>query len=106
MKTHLKMKICSLAAEAKIIRREEHKWKKRRRPEVSASLREHRTGIVRREARHSHLAYGLLRGRTYAMVEQPKSRPADWNRVSGLVAKYGGLGKDEASARVREWRGG
>jgi hypothetical protein len=64
----------SLAAEAKIIRRQEQKLVKRRRQlraagkevsetsDVLVGLHTHRTLDVRREARAAHLAYGYLRG--------------------------------------------
>lgn len=70
---HLKVKIKSLAAEAKIIRSEERKQKHyiKAAPEyahehrpIRDSLQHHRTGIVRYEQRHSYLAYAFLRGKT------------------------------------------
>ena len=101
MKTHLKMKICSLAAEARIIRKEELKW--RGDSEVRTSLRKHRTRIVRREARCSQLAYGFVRGRRYAQLEKPDSAPADWPRVAALVAKYAEYDKAGAAKQLSEW---
>ena len=102
MRTHLKMKICSLAAEAKIIGKEEKKW--RRDSNVRASLRAHRTGIVRREARHSLLAYGFLRGRRYGQLESADSTPANWTRVTALVAKYGDRDKQTSAKELTDWR--
>ena len=101
MKTQLKMKICSLAAEARIIRREETKW--RGDSSVRSSLRKHRTGVVRREARASQLAYGFLRGRRYAQLEKAESVRADWTRVASLVTKYGARDKAHATQQLNEW---
>jgi len=89
----LKVKIKSLAAEARIIRLEE------RRAGKSNTLREqlyrHRTVDVRREQRASLLAYAFLRGRPLAAVE-PKRCPEHVyyrglreKRVAEIVKKFG-----------------
>ena len=112
MKTHLKMKICSLAAEAQIIRREEKKWPGKH--AMRQSLRDHRLDVVRKETRCSLLAYGFLRGRLYKQVEnsvrlvEPQhgptvAKPIDWDRVAALVAKYGPLDKRDAAQQLAEW---
>jgi hypothetical protein len=86
-KTYLKIKIMSLAAEARIIRNEERKW--RGDHPVRFGLREHRVTVVRDEARVAQLAYGFVRGRSYAQLESnPKSTP-NWARVATLAARYG-----------------
>ena len=87
----LRVKIRSLAEEAKIIRHEEAKC---RRPhaeprEPYEQLRLHRTGEVRDEARSALLAYGLLRGRAYAQIERFSLEPPDLNRVLELLRKFG-----------------
>jgi hypothetical protein len=94
--TYLKIKIKSLAAEAKIIRLEEGRW-----PGTSTvrhGLHEHRIHEVRSEARAALLAYGYLRGRRYAQLEAPIGNDApnrrqtnaiDWIKVAKLVAKFG-----------------
>lgn len=81
---YLKVKVKSLAEEARIIRKEEHKARKRRtwasvrqgREEQERigyeefwGLRHHRTGIVRTESRASLLAYAYIRGKKYSQVE-------------------------------------
>lgn len=69
----LRVKIKSLAAEARIIRAEERKH-----PGESLDrhqLHNHRVWDVRREARFSQIAYGFLRGRAYSQIEQPKNKP-------------------------------
>lgn len=87
-KVYLKIKIKSLAAEASMIRREEHLWKLRDR-ELFFGLRSHRTWDVRREARAALLAYGFLRGRPYKKIEAFTYDPPPFGRVVALVKKYG-----------------
>ena len=69
---YLKVKIKSLAAEAKIIRAEELKFKKLHRGDdpYREGLYLHRVNKVRREARLSLLAYQFMRGYDYASCEQ------------------------------------
>lgn len=104
-KVHLKIKIKSLAAEAQIIRREEQIWKARKErvehriitsdDETSyiewhptySSLRGHRVGTVREEARSALLAYGYLRGRTYRQIERFCYEPPNWQRIAQLAGK-------------------
>ena len=82
----LKIKIKSLAAEAKIIRKEE---KRARSQSIRESLYRHRIDVVRYEARHTNIAYGFLRGRTYAEIEnKPKTAP-NWDKIRKMVEKYG-----------------
>jgi hypothetical protein len=112
MKLFLKIKLKSLAAEARIIRREEIKLRNRARQrrakgksvDVSAlldSLREHRVQAVRRETRLTHLAYGFLRGRSYNAMERNATalKPSDWTRVKTMIQKYGGSECDLATWR-------
>lgn len=166
---HLKVKIKSLAAEARIIRHEESRVKTTRkyrkaarrslvlgarpqgdvkRPPLSnsereravkmattptpeqlrlhGSLRGHRTGDVRSEARSALIAYGFLRGRTFAQTEpcygtdldgklytsdeifswrkrQLAQNPIDWMRVYDMVAKFGNLDRNKVRVIVKEW---
>lgn len=96
----LKVKIKSLAAEAKIIRLEEKRVLGYKKSDTTLylSLRSHRTNEVRREQRAAMLAYGFIRGRTYRQVEKcgkvsgirHQNHP-DWNRVRQLAEKFGGL---------------
>lgn len=81
----LKIKVKSLAAEAKIIRKEEFRSNRQTRD----ALYWHRIFVVRTEARATHVAYGLIRGRTYKQIEQnPKGKP-DWDKVKAMLKKYG-----------------
>jgi len=109
MKTMLKMlkvKIKSLAAEARIIRLEERRCGKD--DAARCSLHEHRVGIVRSEQRLSLLAYAFLRGRPLSAVEPRSSTQPDWSRVGKLIEKFGtteGRSKrEDQSAAFAEWR--
>lgn len=82
----LKIKIKSLAAEAKIIRKEEKRAKSQ---SIRESLYRHRIDVVRYEARHTNIAYGFLRGRTYAQIEANPKTPPNWDKVRKMVEKYG-----------------
>lgn len=88
---YLKIKLKSLAEEARIIRREEAKNKRFR-----FGLRDHRKGIVRRVARDTVIAYGFLRGKDYKQIEQnPKTKP-NWEAIKKMVEKYG-VNRDDYS---------
>lgn len=107
----LKIKLGSLAEEARIIRREEQK---RLMGDIRVALWKHRTQDVRFEARAAHLAYGIMRGLDIEQMERnwddptkvsarPRSEPASpiekFNfyerrrklclRVLDLLRKYG-----------------
>jgi len=101
-KTYLKIKIKSLAEEARIIRREEKRfpgWHGTR-----TGLYLHRVQVVRREARAALLAYGFLRGRRYERIEaKRRGEEPDWRRVTQLVQKYGPLG---SASLIEGWRDG
>lgn len=123
-KIYLKVKIKSLAEEAKIIKLEERKalrnakhckktqgledqvdiWKK-----TYSELKEHRKGIVRSEYRAALLAYGFIRGKTYNQMENngpfTDCGSVNWSynydhksiicRVGRLICKYGNLPVDQ-----------
>lgn len=83
----LRVKVKSLAEEAHIIRREEQ----RTRGQLRDELHLHRVGTVRIEARATHLAYGLIKGRTVEQME-PNSQSRDeyiWKKVRAMVQRYG-----------------
>lgn len=92
----LRVKLKSLAEEARIIRREESRTHGALREELSW----HRRGVVRNEARATHLAYGFIRGLTRDQMEPkrepliPLTTPDLWERqrmekVNAMVKKYG-----------------
>ncbi len=85
--TYLKIKLLSLAAEARIIRREEQRWPGKH--HVRTGLHEHHVPEVRKEARCALLAYGFLRGRPYRRIEPKGHRAPGWKRTQQLVEKYG-----------------
>lgn len=98
---HVKIKLVTLAAEGRIIRREERKVlarasARRARDEdcealvlAYQGLHTHRTDPVRVTARHTHLAWGVLRGRPYTAMEARCHHPPDFARVERLVRRFG-----------------
>lgn len=111
--THLKIKLKTLAAEARIIRLEECKALDSGRKGLRADrnyephyrtfwdLRDHRTGIVRPVARTNNLAYGFLLGRSYAEMEPETRTGADFEEVLKIVKRFGG---PEDLRRWPEWQ--
>lgn len=91
----LKVKVKSLAAEARIIRREEN----RSFGQLRNDLHSHRVQIVRPEARATLLAYGYARGRLYSSMEGPSSSVPDWGRVERMIKKYSQLKQP-----LEEWK--
>lgn len=88
---YIKVKIKSLAAEAKIIRREEQKARAHGNSHLRVGLADHRRGIVRHEARHAQLAYGFLRGTPYKAMEAKchGGCAPDFKKVRASIEKYG-----------------
>lgn len=96
MSLELKVKAKSLADEARTIRKEERKliaagkgatWER-------ANLYEHRVGVVRREARATHLARAYLSGLRYRQVERTTRTPilsetALIQKTTRMLEKYG-----------------
>lgn len=115
MQVYLKVKIMSLAAEARIIRHQERLWLNRARAAKKVEhqgehrslfwgLRNHRIEMVRREARSALLAYGYLRGRPYRVMEATCFEAPDRIKVAELVMRFGGKGlKDEIQAAIKAW---
>ena len=81
----LRVKVKSLMAEARIIRAEE----RRTFGVLQHELWSHRTNELRREARASHIAYGLIRGLTMEQMERKSYTKPDQARVDAMVKKYG-----------------
>lgn len=110
MKTYLKIKIKSLAAEAVLIKFEERKWFKhignrdvnkpgeplkikfiyQKNHPLRMGLRQHRIDVVRPECRHSNIAYGYMRGRDYKQIENKCYEQPNWARVAEIVRKFSG----------------
>lgn len=117
----LKVKIKSLMLEAKVIREEErraysnrHARKRARRTNeklrapgdrnLYLALRDHRTRVVREEARASQLAYGFLRAVPYRTIEGPTTRKAvPYSRVASMACRFGNLKPEIAAAQINAW---
>ena len=132
MRAYLKIKIKSLAAEAKIIRAEEQKYKRRKpkKDEIATlgtrakkrgisrlvpgsvpntifwGLRSHRIHDVRWEARAACLAYGFLRGHNYSEMETKCYKLPNFLRVEELAMKYGEGDSRNNKQKFSEWLDG
>ncbi len=96
----LRVKLKSLAAEARIIRVEESRANNHGNYQLQEELHNHRVLILRSQARSTLLAYQYLRGKPYQICEKhPES--VDWEAVTKMVKKYGGCELDELA-----WVGG
>lgn len=89
-----RVNVKSLAAEARMIRREE----RRAGPAYRLELAAHRRGRVREEARYAQLALAFIRGMAYRNVEN-KAKPVDPDR---LIKKIRGFHPSFADG-VRKW---
>lgn len=86
---YIKVKILSLAAEAKIIRQQEAKARAHGNLSLRVGLGDHRRGIVRHEARHALLAYGFLRGRAYKQMEAKAHQEPNFPKIRKAIEKHG-----------------
>ena len=99
----LKVKIKSLAAEARIIKQEERRVLKHQRAQIAyhskpddalslryESLHNHRVVQVRGEARLTGLAYGFLRGTPYRRIEAKCYEAPNWVKVQSMIARFAG----------------
>lgn len=119
----MRVRIKELAQEAKFIRFEEEKIRKKKLPTVKCGeiwefwrLRDHRTKDVRNAARAAQLAYGFLRGVPYRKIE-PYTKPlggsysyeqTKWKNiqkeVKRLATKFKGFSKSENfDAEIENW---
>lgn len=96
LRTFLKIKIKSLAAEARIIRSE---TAKKHRADIKNGLANHRRLVVRRAMRNTLIAYAFIRGRSYKSIEPKCATPPDWPAIRNMVAKYGVYADSEATGR-------
>jgi len=82
----LKVKLKSLAAEAKIIRDHEKKvtdeW-------IRSELVNHRRNFLRADARNSLLAYSFLNGWEYWQIENKARSKPNFQKIYRMVRKYG-----------------
>lgn len=104
----LRIKLKSLATEAKYIRSEEDKMAWCAGGTLRNELREHRTGIVRNESRATSLAYGFVKGYPRSKIESKRHEMPDWQdkelfkKVEAMAKKYG----DGKSALLAQWWSG
>ena len=91
---HLKIKIKSLADEARTIRKEANKTNGM----VKWNLNEHRTKVVRPHTRHNLLAYGILIGTPYEIMENKCHESPKFSDVSKIAKRFGA--KEET---ISEW---
>ncbi len=133
MSIYLKIKIKSLAEEARMIRKEERKqlgygrhlrrvdrdarvntpeeerWENNPVYLTHCRLHHHRVVDVRKAAREAQLAYAYLRGRPLLVVEPNLAHPfanrPKWNRVRKLVLRYyeGQAGEHSVRESLRIW---
>lgn len=115
MKSYLQVKLVNLADEARYIRQKERKWKEKaaaaRRREKDPryaeanlfGLKQHRKTVVRIAARHTNIAYGFLRGRTYHEIEQLAYVQPNWEEIERMVKDYGEGDERERMQRYSAW---
>src|SRR5258706_9283083 len=102
----LKIKIKSLAEEARIIRADENRLDCTDQQDryKQQSLVNHRKHVVRPEARATLLAYAYIRGQIYRKVEPISDTEPEWRRVRKMVETYGPKPFDEAAFNA--WKNG
>jgi len=110
-RTELKVKIKSLAAEARLIRTEELRAKKCGDTHKLNSLHSHRVVVVREQARASLLCYAMLRGRPYSQLEARRnstrpSKPFPFEKVVKMAKSFGLISVTGAHMQVTNWMNG
>lgn len=121
---YLKIKLKHLGAEGRINNEEQRKLKDTWRMEkwkakaaaraayqaTHQSVRKHKIDVVRPEARATNLAYGFLRGRPYAALEERFYDVPNWERVAQIVLDFGknhdnvrNLNKEQIKQLLNEW---
>lgn len=98
---YLRVKIKSLAAEAKIIRAAEIKARDNGHSETRLGLHLHRVNDVRSEARSAQLARVLICGKRYSDSEAKCEISPDALRISVIASKYGA--RSYTRDDVRRW---
>ena len=104
MQEYLRVKVKSLAAEARIIRTEERRAKAHKQRDLLQGLQHHRRVIVRQAARSSLLAYGFLRGHEYTTMEKSCKTSPDWGAIEKMIYRYGVGDKRDIAQRFSEWK--
>ena len=96
----LRVNVASLAAESRIIRKEE----KRCGIQYESVLRDHRVRAVREEARYTYLALAFVRGSSYAETENKAKVPVDISRLGKKVIKN--LYVSDVTKKLCDWGAG
>lgn len=86
-RSFLRVKVKSLAAEARIIRHETARASK----DIRSDLSHHRRTVVRTAARNTLIAYAFVRGQAYRDVEPKADTQPNWKEVERMVKQYGVL---------------
>jgi hypothetical protein len=70
---------------------------------VYESLRRHRKGIVRHEARHAQLALSFLRERPYSRTEDKPASYPNWDKVADIAKRFSGEDSRHLMQRFEQW---
>ena len=84
-KIHLKIKVQSLVDEAKNIRKEANKTSGK----AKWNLNHHRTEVVRPHTRKNLLAYGILLGIPYRVMERRCNEQPNFVGVAAIAKRFG-----------------
>ncbi len=101
VKSKFRVKIKSFAEEARIIKSEIKKTSKIVKAielgvwgtfyeSVAGDLRHHYVEVVRKEQRHTLLAYAFFRGRPYKQIENKTDNPPDANKIKRILKSLSG----------------
>lgn len=108
----LRVKLKSLAEEARIIRIEERRANEAGKYQLQSDLREHRVIIVRWNARATLLAYQFLRGVPYQVVECTdfwdhwERDPGLFKNVLKMAQRYGDWKLNIKEEDLKSWFAG
>lgn len=100
----LRVKIKSLAYEAKVIRLEERRAKAHKNFELVEELRIHRKNNVRLEARDSLAAHAFLRGVPLKAIEPRSNTHPRWKNVESMARRF--TTDHRVMDRWNEWKNG
>lgn len=99
MTAKLRVKIKSLAAEARIIREEARRQKDK---DIKNVLSDHRRGVVRSEARYAQLAYAYCRQVPYKVVE-PTTREENKVEIHRLIKQVQRMDYRQKDDDIEKW---
>lgn len=98
----LRVKIKSLAYEAKVIRFEERRAKVRKNFDLIGELHSHRKHEVRMEARDSLAAHAFLRGVPFKSIEPRATTYPRWKNVENMARRF--AADKRVMDKWTEWR--